>query len=225
MCRARPRAAHAAWCVEREGSCDRPVTVAQNTPACRMASSGRSRSSSSRSGAIGVAVEPQREVVGGKDLAEGDRRRRSRCVEHRDGCRVHAQALGLQPHVAAERVVAHLGDQAHAVAVTRGGDGDVRGAAAEELREGADLLQADPVLQGVDVDAGAAHGDDLGGRGPGGLTGSRGRVRGAHGVTASESATARMCATEARTSDRGSTPVSAGDPVRMVSCSSTYQPS
>ncbi len=66
---------------------------------------------------------------------------------------------------AAERIVARPGDHRAAPAVPGRGDGDVGGAAAEELAERLDLIEADPDLEGVDVDADAPHGQDVEARG------------------------------------------------------------
>ena len=51
--RRRARASQATAWAAREGSWDRPVTVAQNTSASRIASSGRSAAVICRSGAVG----------------------------------------------------------------------------------------------------------------------------------------------------------------------------
>ena len=59
----------------------------------------------------------------------------------------------------AERVGADAGDQRGAVAQPGGGDRDVGGAAAEELAERLDVLEADADLQGIDVDAAAPDGE------------------------------------------------------------------
>src|SRR6478735_2640457 len=131
-----------------------------------------------------VAVEVEREVVGREDLAEGHRGRRP--VDGRDEPVVDAEVAQCLVDVPAERVLADAGQQGDASAVPRGGDGDVRGAAAEELLEGADLLETDAVLQGVDVDAGAADGDDVVRLGAVLVTGA-----GAHSVSTSSRRTTR----------------------------------
>ena len=106
-----------------------------------------------------VAVEVEREVVGREDLAEGHRRRRA--VDGGDEAVVDAEVLQRLVDVAAERVASGARDERGAVAVARGRDGDVGRAAAEELLEGAHLLEADAVLERIDVDARAPDGDDV----------------------------------------------------------------
>ena len=101
--------------------------------------------------------------------------------------------------------------------VAGGSHGDVRRAPAEELLEGAHILEPDPVLEGVDVDTGPAHRDQV-------VVLLRTHVQASWVSGSSEPAMARMWAIDARTSATGSTPVSSGAPMRMVSCSSTYQP-
>ena len=59
----------------------------------------------------------------------------------------------------AERVGAHAGDQRGAVAEPGGGHRDVGGAAAEELAERLDMLEADADLEGINVDAAAPNGE------------------------------------------------------------------
>ena len=91
-----------------------------------------------------LAVEVERKVVGGKDFAE-----RHRGGEHGVGGHetvVHAQARQLGAHVAAERVVAHTGDQPGALPESGSGDGDVGGTAAEELSERLHILEPDADL-------------------------------------------------------------------------------
>ncbi len=132
---------------------------------CSMASRGSSSASIIRSGCDRVPVEVQGEVVGREDLAE--RHRGWRPVDLGDEGGVDAEAGGLGPHVAAEGVPAGAGDQRGAAPVPGRGDRDVGGAAAEELLERLHVLQAHAVLEGVDVDPGAPHGDQVVCRGAG----------------------------------------------------------
>jgi hypothetical protein len=74
---------------------------------------------------------------------------------------VDAEPLQRLVDEAPEGVVARAGDDSRAVTETRGGDRDVRRAAAEELAERRDVLEADADLLGVDVDPDAAHRDEL----------------------------------------------------------------
>src|SRR4028119_576297 len=59
-------------------------------------------------------------------------------------------------------VAAHAGDGGGGVPEPRGGHGDVGRAAAEELAEGGDVLEAHAPPQGVDVDPAAAHDHHVG---------------------------------------------------------------
>ncbi|MDQ1074855.1 hypothetical protein QE388_001064 [Microbacterium sp. SORGH_AS 969] len=155
------RAASAAWWVERLGSTESPVAVNQRISACRTASRSSSASAMLRSGAFGVAVEVQREVVGREDLAE-----RHGCLQRlidADVTVVDAETGELVEQVAAERVVADARNEAHVVAEAGCGDGDVGGTASEEFAEGLDGCQADTGLQRIDVHAESAHGQHLGG--------------------------------------------------------------
>ncbi len=110
-----------------------------------------------------LAVEVQREVVRREDLAE----------RHRGGVLpvrahvgvVHTEAGEFGADEPAERIVADPGDQRAAVAESRGGHRDVGRAAAQELSERFDVLEADSDLQWVDVDAAATDGEDVMGRG------------------------------------------------------------
>src|SRR5690625_4973414 len=71
------------------------------------------------------------------------------------------QPLHLLDHVPSERVIPHPGDHAGSVTQPRRRDGDVHGAASEELAEAVDVLEPLLDLQGVDVDATASEGDDV----------------------------------------------------------------
>src|SRR5699024_1740660 len=71
------------------------------------------------------------------------------------------QPLHLLDHVPSERVIPHPGDHAGSVTQPRRRDGDVHGAASEELAEAVDVLEPLLDLQGVDVDAAASEGDDV----------------------------------------------------------------
>jgi len=106
-----------------------------------------------------VAVEVQREVVGREDLAEGHRGGQPRVGADKIGG--HAEFGELGADEPAEGVVAGLGDDRRAVAVTRGGDRDVGRAAAEELAEAGDLLQRDADLRRVDVHTDAPYAHDV----------------------------------------------------------------
>ena len=108
-------------------------------------------------GCAGLAVEVQREVVRREDLAE--RHRRRVLVVRCDVAVVDAETVEFGADEPAERVVADAGDQCGAVAESGGGDRDVGGAAAEELAERLDVLEADADLQRVDVDATAPDGE------------------------------------------------------------------
>ena len=106
-----------------------------------------------------LAVEVQREVVRREDLAE--RHGRRVLVVRCDVTVVDAESVEFGAHEPAERVVADTGDQGGAVAESGCGDRDVGGAAAEELAERLDVLEADADLQRVDVDAAAPDGEDV----------------------------------------------------------------
>src|SRR5699024_5728859 len=78
-----------------------------------------------------------------------------------DEAAVHAEPLHLLDHVAAERVITHAGDHPGVVAEARCGHGHVHRAAAEELAEAVDVLEALLDLQRVDVHTAAAESDDV----------------------------------------------------------------
>ena len=105
----------------------------------------------------GATVEVQREVVRREDLAE--RHRRRVLVVGRHEAVVDAEIGELVADEGAERVGADAGDQRGAVAEPGGGHRDVGGAAAEELAERLDVLEADADLEGIDVDAAAPDGE------------------------------------------------------------------
>ena len=107
----------------------------------------------------GLAVEVQGEGVGREELAEGDGR-----VEVPDGddvAGVDAEALHLAGDESPEGVVADSGDHAGAVPEAGGRDRDVRRGAPEELPEGLHVLEVAADLEGVDVDSGAPHGQEI----------------------------------------------------------------
>ena len=62
---------------------------------------------------------------------------------------------------AAHGLVADAGDEARSQAQPRGADGDVGGAAADRLGEGRHVLQPSADLLAVEIDRGAADGDDI----------------------------------------------------------------
>ena len=151
------RASQAAKCALRLGSSDSPVTVDQYSRAERTASSVDLVGADLQVRRAGAAVEVQREVVRREDLAE--RHRRRVLVVGRHVAVVDAEVGQLGADERAERVVADAGDQRGAVAEPGGGHRDVGGAAAEELAERFDVLEADADLQGIDVDAAAPDGE------------------------------------------------------------------
>ena len=157
MCVARSRASHAAKCALRLGSSDRPVTVDQYSLADRTASRSSSSGADLQVRCTGAAVEVEREVVRRKDLAE--RHRRRILVVGRDKAVVDAETRELVADECAERVVADAGDQRRPVSEPGRGHRDVGGAAAEELAERLDVLEADADLEGIDVDAAAPDGE------------------------------------------------------------------
>jgi hypothetical protein len=107
-----------------------------------------------------LAVEEQREVVGRVDLAEREwgAQRRVRG----DEARVDPEALEVAAQVAPERVVPDLRDHRRALdAEPRGGHRDVRRAAADRLGERVHVLEPHADLLRVEVDADAAHRDQV----------------------------------------------------------------
>ena len=110
-------------------------------------------------GCAGAAVEVQREVVRREDLAERHRGRVFVVGQHE--AVVDAEVGELGADEPAERVVADPGDQRRAIAQPRRGHRDVGGAAAEELAERFDVLEAHTDLQGIDVDAAAPDGEHV----------------------------------------------------------------
>ena len=80
------------------------------------------------------------EVADGDDVVGGD-----------------AEALQLARDEAAEGVIADAGDDAGAMPEARGGDGDVRGATAEELAEGFNVFKVCADLERKNVNTGTAH--------------------------------------------------------------------
>ena len=108
---------------------------------------------------LGQPVEVEREVVRREDLTE--RHRRQKVRDGADESVVDVQLAQRAVDEAAERIVAGSGDDCTAPAVPRGGDGHVRRAAAEELAERCDVLETDPDLQRVQVDAHAADRDHV----------------------------------------------------------------
>jgi hypothetical protein len=74
---------------------------------------------------------------------------------------VDAEAVQGVADEAPERVGADAGDQRGPVAQTCRCDGDIGGAAAEELAERLDVLKTRADLEGVDVHAAAPDGEDV----------------------------------------------------------------
>ena len=112
---------------------------------------------------LGLAVEVDREVVGREDLAEGHGCRQAR--HRRDVAVVDPQLLQRAVHEPPERVLAGPRDDGAHAPVLRGCDRHIGRRPPEELSEGLDLLEPDARLQGIDVDANAAHGEHVEGGG------------------------------------------------------------
>ena len=157
----RARTSHAAKCVDARRLLRQPGDGGPEDAGVPDGVEGQVVGGEEEVGRCRVAVEVEREVVRGEDLAEGDGRRRAGPVDDADELRVHAEPGALAADVAPERVVADLGDEGDGVPVTGGGHRDVGGAPAEELLEGAHVLEPDPVLEGVDVDTRPPHGDEV----------------------------------------------------------------
>ena len=68
-----------------------------------------------------------------------------------------AETFQLSSHETAEGVVPHAGDDAGAVPEARGGDGDVRRAATEELSEGLNVFEMGADLERKNVDTRTTH--------------------------------------------------------------------
>ncbi len=109
-----------------------------------------------------VAVEDEARVVRRIELAEDDGGRQVRIGA--DEARVHAEALDRRADVAVEHVVADARDQGDGAAEPGARDGDVRGGAADRLRERAHVGDRAGLL-GVDVDPDPPHRDEVEGRG------------------------------------------------------------
>ena len=92
------------------------------------------------------------------DLAEGERRAQGRM--RADVRHVDTEAVERTADVVAEAVRTDLGHHAER-RPSRRRDGDVGRAAAEHLPEAPDVGQRHAHLLGVQVDAHAAHGEDL----------------------------------------------------------------
>ena len=153
-----PRAPRAWRCAD--GSCESPVTVAQNTPRGADRVEVELVRADLEVRRLGVAVEVEREVVGREDLAERDRRGQAA------GTLVTQRSSTPKPRSASCRnspngsSPVRVIDRADA-AVARGGDGHVGRAAAQVLAERLDLAQRDADLLRIDVDADPAHRDDV----------------------------------------------------------------
>src|SRR5690242_5339985 len=116
-------------------------------------------------GGLGQAVEVQREVVGGEDLAEGHRR--GQVLDRGDVAIVDAVVPERLMQEPAERVVAGAGDDGSAPPVPGRCDRDVGGAAAQVLAEALHLVESHADLLRVQVHADTAHGEHLvAGHGP-----------------------------------------------------------
>ena len=113
-------------------------------------------------GRFRLPIEVHREPVRRKDLAE-DERGRKRGVGP-DPSRVDPEFGEGAPDVHPEPVVADLRDDRGPPPEARAGDRDIRGAAAERLRERADLGQGHADLLWIEVNADPSHRDDLGAR-------------------------------------------------------------
>jgi len=97
-------------------------------------------------GGHGISVEVQREIVGRKDLAEGDGG--SGAGNSGREPAVHPEALEFALGEDAERVLTRPRGHAGPEAVSGGSHGDVGGAAAQKLAEGGHILQAHTALEG-----------------------------------------------------------------------------
>jgi hypothetical protein len=106
-----------------------------------------------------LAIEEDREIVGRMDLAEHDRR--AKCRVHADVSRVDAEALEGLAHVDAELLRADLRDDGGTDTESRRRDGHVGGASAERAGERRDVLERHVDLLRVEIDADAAHRDQL----------------------------------------------------------------
>ena len=98
-----------------------------------------------------LAVEQQLGVLGRRQRGERQRRAQHVIGAHEAG--VDAELGELGPHVAAERVVADLGDDGGVVAESSRGHGDVGGRATDRLDEPLRAAEAGARLVGVQVDA------------------------------------------------------------------------
>ena len=68
-----------------------------------------------------------------------------------------AEALQLPGHETAEGVIPHAGDDTSTVPEARGGNGDVRRAAAEKLSEGLDIFEVGANLERKNINTGTTH--------------------------------------------------------------------
>ena len=94
----------------------------------------------------GVGREKLGEGHGGVEVAHGD-----------DMVGGDAEALQLSGHETTEGVVPNTGDDAGAMPEARGGDGDVRRAATEELSEGLNIFEVGADLERINVDTRTTH--------------------------------------------------------------------
>ena len=106
-----------------------------------------------------LAIEDQRKGVLAFDREE-DERGQSLLVDAHAG-RDHALAAELLEDETAHLLVADPGDDGRAQAETGGADGDVGRRAADGLGKGGDVFQAGADLLAVEIDGGAADGDDV----------------------------------------------------------------
>ena len=113
-----------------------------------------------------LAVEEQLRLL--RRVHGRERERRPQRRVRADEAHVDAEALGSAP-----RTYSPNGSSPTAVTTRRAtaeprrGDGDVRRAAADRLRERLDAGEADTLLAGVEIDADAPDGDEIEGHGPG----------------------------------------------------------
>ena len=134
------------------------VPVTTIAAALRMKASSMSRLVEGGVGAI-LAIEDQREGAG---IAHAENGERGEALGvGRDAGHIDALADELLADEAPERLVADAGDQRRAQAEPGRADGDIGRAAADGFGEARGILQAAADLLAVEVDRGAADGDDV----------------------------------------------------------------